>query len=234
MQQLTKIVIYGDSLMKATLPDSNWHYHFHTELLTSITSKLPIALTNRARFGATTQKGCAILHRDASSGLFYDYALIEFGGNDCNYNWDAIAADPDGHHLPAVPLPQFTATLEEMVKTLQAQQVHPILMTLPPLHADRYLDFIVCKGRSKPAILHWLGDVQRIYRAQELYSNAVAKLAQKLHLPCIDARSLFLDFVPFSQLISPDGIHPSEAGYHLLYETLAEFFRNALCLPKLA
>ncbi|MGI6013935.1 MAG: SGNH/GDSL hydrolase family protein [Oscillospiraceae bacterium] len=234
MQQTVKIGIYGDSLMKATMPDNNWRYHFHAELLTSAFSKLPVSLTNRAKFGATTCKGSFVLQQDMAAGRSYDYALIEFGGNDCNYDWISIAADPEGTHSPAVSLPQFTAGLEDMVQTLEQQQIQPVLMTLPPIDANRYLDFIVSKGSSKPAILHWLGDVQRIYRVQELYSNAIANLAQRFQLPCIDVRSLFLASPRFSQLISRDGIHPSESGYHLLYQTLAGFLRTALSIPHLA
>lgn len=228
MQQVMNIGVYGDSLMKATLPDSDCRYHFHTELLTSALAKLPIQLINRAKFGATTRKGSSVLQKDAKAGLSYDYALIEFGGNDCNYDWDSIAADPEGDHRPAVSLPQFTAALEEMVQTLQAEAVRPLLMTLPPIDAERYLDFIVSKGPSRSSILRWLGDVQRIYRTQERYSNAIADVAQRYQLPCIDVRSLFLESRQFPQLISQDGIHPSESGYRLLYQTLAGFFRTAL------
>lgn len=228
MKQLMNIGVYGDSLMKATLPDNDCRYHFHTELLTSALSKLPIHLVNRAKFGATTRKGSSVLQKDAASGLSYDYALIEFGGNDCNYDWDSIAADPYGEHAPAVSLPQFTAALETMVQTLQAAQVRPLLMTLPPIDAERYLDFIVSKGSSRTSILQWLGDVQRIYRTQERYSNAIADVAQRYQLPCIDVRALFLESRQFPQLISQDGIHPSESGYRLLYQTLAGFFRTAL------
>ena len=234
MQKTTKIGIYGDSLMKATLPDSNWRYHFHGELLTAALSKLSVSLTNRAKFGATTCKGNFVLHRDLAAGHFYDYALIEFGGNDCNYDWISIAADSEGKHFPAVSLSEFTACLKDMIQTLEQKKIQPILMTLPPIDANRYLDFIVSQGSSKPAILHWLGDVQRIYRVQELYSHTILNLAQQFHLPCIDVRTLFLASTKFPKLISQDGIHPSESGYHLLYQTLAKFLRTALSVPCLA
>ena len=70
--------------------------------------------------------------------------------------------------------------------------------------------------------------MQRIYRTQERYSNAITDVAQRHQLPCIDVRSLFLESRQFPQLISRDGIHPSESGYRLLYQALAGFFRTAL------
>ena len=37
-------------------------------------------------------------------------------------------------------------------------------MSLPPLDAQRYLNFIGRLGNDTTRILHWLGNVNRIYR----------------------------------------------------------------------
>ena len=214
--------IFGDSLMKGTLP-CDGRYSFHKDIMERLLQPIQTAVVvNKAKFGATIQKGFRVLQKDLANGSRYDYALLEYGGNDCNYNWPEIAENPAGVHDPAVSLEEFRTTLLEMIDELIALGTQPVLMTLPPIDAEKYLDRICADGLSKEAILQWLGDAHRIYRTQELYSDAIYKIAVHKNLPCIDVRSMFLQQVDFPALISDDGIHPSEKGYELLYSTLIQ------------
>ena len=54
----------------------------------------------------------------------------------------------------------------------------------------------------------------------------ISKLARSEELPFVDVRSAFLECIgsPFSQLISGDGLHPTEKGY----EIVARCFRERL------
>ena len=207
MEEALRIGIFGDSLMKATLPDDSLRYHFHQEILDPFLAHVRGDVINKAKFGATIRKGKAILQKELDSGRHYDYALLEYGGNDCNH---------------VVSLQEFTDTLREMIDQLQQAGVKPILMTLPPIDSEKYLNFLNTKGSDRSALLHWLHDANHIYRTQELYSNAVYKLAAQLGLPCIDVRAAFLQQPDFTKLISEDGIHPSAEGYKLLYATLID------------
>ena len=234
MTAAVDVCIYGDSLMKGTVPTGAGRYQFTIgQYLEPLCSRFSLNVLNRARFGAPVTKGAAQLNQDLSRSIAGRYTLLEYGGNDCNFDWAAVSAAPEGEHHPKTPLALFLNTLSNMADTLLRAGSRPVLMTLPPIDAERYLDFIVSRGSSRSSILRWLGDVQRIYRTQERYSNAIADVAQRYDLPCIDVRSLFLESRQFPQLISQDGIHPSESGYQLLYQTLAGFFRTALseCLP---
>ena len=105
-----------------------------------------------------------------------------------------------------------------LAQALKEQGIQPVLMSLPPLDAQRYLNFIGRLGSDTAKILHWLGDVNRIYRYQEMYSNQIAKLSRKLSLPLIDVRTRFLERRDCGQLIARDGIHLTEAGYRLLLD----------------
>ena len=227
MEEVLRIGIFGDSLMKATLPDDSLRYHFHQEILDPFLAHVRGVVVNKAKFGATIRKGKAILQKDLESGNHYDYALLEYGGNDCNHDWPDVASRPDGDHFPVVSLQEFTDTLTEMIDQLQQAGVKPILMTLPPIDSEKYLNFLNTKGSDRVALLHWLRDANRIYRTQELYSDAVYKLSVKLELPCIDVRAAFLQQPDFTKLISEDGIHPSAEGYNLLYATLIDALQTA-------
>ena len=85
MEQKLRIAVYGDSLMKGTLPDEQLRYHFHTDLFEAPLAGVDAEVTNKSVFGATSRKGVALVQRDLARGHRYDWALIEYGGNDCNY-----------------------------------------------------------------------------------------------------------------------------------------------------
>lgn len=216
-----KLQIYGDSIMKAITVDERFKYRPTAKsLLEQLRERCGIDTVNRAHFGYTTARGDAVLQKDLAAGLDCQAALVEFGGNDCDYNWHEVAAQPDGEHLPNTPLPQFLSNMQSMVQSLQQAGIQPILMTLPPLDAEKYLDFIARLVSDKDAVLHWLGDVQMIYRWQELYSDAIARLALRLNLPLVDVRSRLLARRDYQTLIARDGIHLTESGYQVVFDEL--------------
>lgn len=230
MSEPNTIYVYGDSIMKATSPDANLKYHFHISDYLEKFSKLPVKIVNRAKFGAHAEKGLSIIESDINKGLKCDIALLEYGGNDCNFDWPAIAEDPDGHHDPKTLLDNFVSLMKTMAEKLMSNGVKPVMMTLPPIDSQRYFRFITRNGENGDNILKWLGDVNRIYRYQEMYSNAVEKLAYNMGVACIDVRSCILPDPHFKDLISEDGIHPSEAGYELIFNKLYEILQDNLSL----
>lgn len=215
--------IYGDSIMKAVLVDEQYKYKpISRPLLDRLEEETGMASVNRAHFGYTAQRGQALLEKDLDRGLSCEAAVLEFGGNDCDFNWAEVAASPDGEHQPHASVERFSDTLLSMIRALQARKIQPILTTLPPLDAQKYLNFIGRLGSDTGKILHWLGDVQMIYRWQERYSNAVARLADRLSLPLADIRSEFLARRDYCTLIARDGIHLTRPGYELVFSTLSK------------
>ena len=226
MEQKLRIAVYGDSLMKGTLPDEQLRYHFHTDLFEAPLAGVDAEVTNKSVFGATSRKGVTLVQRDLARGHRYDWALIEYGGNDCNFDWPAIGRDPDYPHQPVTALADFEATLRECIGLLRGAGITPVLMSLPPVDSDKYYEYIISKGVDRSSLLKFLGTPLSIYRYQELYSVAISKLARSEELPFVDVRSAFLECIgsPFSQLISGDGLHPTEKGY----EIVARCFRERL------
>ena len=222
---MERAYIYGDSLLKATVPDEEMRYHFH---LPEVMAHYPtdrLEVVNRAKMGATVTKGLSLVEHDAARGIDARWALVAYGGNDSDFDWPAIAAAPEEEHLPHTVLPEFV--LRCVVKILCDAGVQPVLMTLPPIDSVRYFNFISRRSDGQ-RILDWLGDVGRIYRHQEMYSDAVAALAMGEGLPLIDVRRQFLPLRDLPRLIAADGIHLTMPGYRQLFDTLADWVREQL------
>ena len=84
-----KIYIYGDSRLKATVPDGDFHYHFHiNEVMQRYQTKL-VEVVNRSKMGATIRKGLSLVRHDLDRGLEARYALVSYGGNDSDFDWAA-------------------------------------------------------------------------------------------------------------------------------------------------
>ena len=219
---MERAFIYGDSLLKATVPDEDMHYRFH---LPEVMAQYPtdrLEVVNRAKMGATVTKGLSLVEHDVQRGMDARWALVAYGGNDSDFDWEAIAAAPEQEHLPHTVLPEFIEKLRCAVQELASAGVQPVLMTLPPIDGQRYFQFI-SRRADGGSILRWLGDVGRIYRHQELYSDAVAALAMTEGLPLIDVRRQFLP-----SYIAADGIHLTMTGYRCLFDTLAGWIRERL------
>lgn len=224
---MERAFIYGDSLLKATVPDENMHYRFH---LPEVMAQYPtdrLEVVNRAKMGATVTKGLSLVEHDVQRGMDARWALVAYGGNDSDFDWPAIAAAPEEEHLPHTVLPEFVEKLRCVVKILCDAGVQPVLMTLPPIDSVRYFNFISRRSDGQ-RILDWLGDVGRIYRHQEMYSDAVAALAMGEGLPLIDVRRQFLPLRDLPRLIAADGIHLTMPGYRQLFDTLADWVREQL------
>ena len=224
LQKIKRIAIYGDSILKGVIYDEKTnHYSVANEEFDRLAEELPeVQISNFARFGCTIQKGYRYFMNALKNGLQCDSVILEYGGNDADFNWAEVSAQPDGEHLPNTPLRTFEHLLTEMLRELKDRSIRPILMSLPPIHAERYLNFIVSKGLSKQNILRWLGDVQMIYRFQEMYSNAISRIAYMTNTLLADVRNVFLEKHNFEELFCQDGIHPNEKGQALVRQAFME------------
>lgn len=225
MRKVEEIAIWGDSVMRGVIYDpAREKYVLLEENSADRASRsLGLRLRNRARMGCTITKGMTILKKDMAGGLQTDAALIEFGGNDCDFDWEAVAAAPEKEHQPKTPLGIFTSQLTDMVNMVKAKGISPLMMTLPPIHAQRYFDFFTRGGLSRENILRWLGDVQFIYRWHEQYNAAVVRVARQCGCLLADVREAFLSCRHYEELLCVDGIHPNAEGHALMESVLENF-----------
>ena len=217
-----KITIYGDSILKGVLLE-NGRYTIDRRWERRMAAEHDLEIRNSAHFGSTLGKGLGLIRRDSEKEYpAGELAVLEFGGNDCDYDWAAIAADPKGSFACKTPPALFQEQYREAVRLIRRSGRRPVILTLPPIHSLRYLGFICRDGLSRENILRWLGDVDAIYRWQALYSRMAAEIAREEGAGLIDLRRAFLrDGRSPEELLCLDGIHPSRAGQGIIYDTLA-------------
>lgn len=223
------VVIWGDSLAKGVIWNEvrKRHGYSKTTAADIASERLNLSIINRAKFGCTAPEGLEIMEREIDSGISCDTALIEFGGNDCNFDWKAISERPDDEHLPVTSPEEYMESMRSMVRHLLHQGIRPVLMTLPPIDAEKYFTFLVGDTLSRDNILCWLGDVQQIYRYQEMYSLLVEKIAREFSIRLLDLRSrCLLERNFLRDMLCEDGLHLNEAGQAFVGEQIAELVRQ--------
>ena len=225
---MMKITVYGDSIMKGVLLQEGKYIISHA-WQEQLAEAFDLEIVNHSRFGCTIQKGMARIEKDCATPCAQaEYALVEFGGNDCDFDWAAISEQPDAPHICKTPPEQFTDCCRRAVRLLRGAGRIPVLASLPPICAQRYFDFFCRGGLSRENILRWLGDVERIYRWQEYYSHLVERLAREERTAFVDLRTPFLtDTRAVTELLCEDGIHPSREGQELLRAAFADALQKS-------
>ncbi|HVI40295.1 MAG TPA: SGNH/GDSL hydrolase family protein [Anaerovoracaceae bacterium] len=220
---INSVCIFGDSVAKGVVFDAVKNkYRLLKESFANIVERQQnISIFNFARFGCTISMGSEILKRHESELNAFDYTILEFGGNDCDYNWAEISEDPLGQHVCNTPITLFREKYMELIDRVLQNGGRPVLLNLPPIDPKRYFKW-VSKGLNGKNILAFLGEVDAIYKWQEMYSTTIEELASKERIPMIDIRSGFMSKKNFSSYLCADGIHPNEKGHLLISRAIRE------------
>jgi len=218
-----KLMVIGDSLSRGVVFDEQKRRYAYTKYgyVETVAAAKKIEVENYSRFGATVRWGWEALKTKLSFSSA-DAVLIEFGGNDCDYNWEEIAVAPEQHHDPSTPLKDFCETLSRMAGKITEAGRSLFFLNLPPLNAEAYFKAFTGGNKEKgESILRWLGCVDHIYWWHELYSNAVQTVAHACGANLINVRSEFLLQGDFRKYLCSDGIHPNDAGHVLISHAVA-------------
>lgn len=216
---IKNLAIWGDSLLKGIVFDeTDGKYRpLKNASVSLFEHAFPIRVKNNSHFGCTAPKALANMERSLSKGFTADAVLLEFGGNDCDYNWAEVSKEPDKHHEPHTPYAQFVETMKRMAELLKQHGIRPIFMNLPPIDAERYFDWISrLPGVCAENVMRWLGQKDAIYRQQERYSLSIEKLAYTLGEPLIDVRDPFLAEHNYREFLCVDGIHLNQKGHEVM------------------
>lgn len=217
----SEIQIWGDSLaLGITYDERRGRYVISKERCSGrLAEKVDCKVVNNAVMGATVLDG---LQRFAQAKPVEGaLCIVEYGGNDCNLDWERLSDNPGAEPLAKVELPVFSQKLEEFILKIREKGMRAELVTPLPLHAERFFAW-VSRGLNGNAILQSLRDVQSIYSWQERYAIAVRNVALKLGVPLLDLRDAMLSNNNYPFLICRDGMHLNDEGYRYLSDYLLE------------
>lgn len=211
--------IFGDSILKGVYWDDAQHrYRALRECPFPQAEAHGIRIINHSRMGATIRTGLELLKRqnpDPESVI-----LLEYGGNDCDFDWKSVSAAPAGTHLPAVSMEEYQAGLRAAIGIAGRLAGAVAVCTLFPLSPQRFMDWI-SQGCSRENILQWLGgDSCILYRWQEWYNQAAVRIAMEEGCLLCDIRSFFLTDHHYPEHVCADGIHPTPEAHALLRAVL--------------
>lgn len=223
-KMINKIEVWGDSVLKGIIYDESRQKYKRLDQNTALDKMAEMGLNvkNNTRFGMTAPKARNLMLGALEKGVDAECAIIEFGGNDCDFKWSEVSQNPDLDHQPNTPLDVFKKCIADMVQAFRDHGIKPILMNLPPINSERYFDWI-SRGLDAGAILKWLGDKELIYRHHECYSLTLMNLAKSMSCDFIDVRQPFLLVRDYYNYLCEDGIHPNEKGYKLMNQAIAEY-----------
>lgn len=219
------LLVLGDSISKGVVldPVKKRYRQIKDCFVDKLSKDAHLSVLNLSVFGATIKKGLNQVKRYDDVLTTGGIALLQFGGNDCDFDWSAISHDPDGEHLPQVPLTDFVSQYEQLIDILEQRNYQPVLMNLPPLIHKRYFTAL-SRGLDDKAILKWLGGTtEAIYLWHESYNDAVEEIAGKRELPLMDIRSVFLQQSIVEDYMCEDGIHPNDMGHQLIATVLESY-----------
>lgn len=233
MRYSGSFVIIGDSICNGvTYSEEKHQYIFLDEFfITHLKQSTTLKVNNLSKFCETLPMGTDLLKQSIKKEV-PKVVLIALGRNDCDYKWDEIEKDPYKEHFPAVQQTDFEDILNDTIFSLARKNIRPVLMTLPPINADAYLDWVSCgDAHRKQQIKIWLHDTSDLYFLQEMYSLSISRIAEETKTPLIDVREVFLEQNDYKEFLCKDGVHPNEKGYELIDRAFEQAFCDHLLLP---
>ena len=154
--------------------------------------------------------------------------LLEYGGNDSDYNWQEIAEAPEKEHFPRTRLEVFEQVYERVINKIKEMGAIPLVLSLPPMDAERYFAFFSQKWEDgfRANVMRWLGgSTNTIMSGHELYNLATMRIAQRTGAQWIDVTSELLKEHNFRAYLCDDGIHPNEQGQRKMAEVILAAMR---------
>ena len=226
---MKQIIALGDSIMRGIILYISQdklkprYTQLDNNFVSICSARLGCEIKNYGRFGNTTQRALHSFERYKSDIERAEYAIIEFGGNDCDHHWHEIANNPSAEHHPFTSIPQYAEQLQQLIISIQQLGTKPVLLSLPPIIAEQYFaaftkDMTLAQQYN---VMLWLnGCLENITQWHEMYNLALFKLASDNRIDVIDITTPFLVKRDYRSLFCNDGIHPNALGHKLIADTI--------------
>ena len=221
---MSDISVFGDSILKGVIYENNTYKVSKNRFSNICEEVLGVSIENKAKFGSTVGIGKNIISKniDLIKETKSKYVVMEFGGNDCDYNWAEISENPDKEYNSKSTIAEFIEIYSYLIDELKKIEKEPVLLSLPPIDSVKYFNYISRKLNADN-ILKWMeGNKQFLTNWHERYNIEVFKLAINNNIPIVDITSKFLETKNYSRLLCDDGIHPNEDGHKVIAEAIKE------------
>ena len=216
-----KIIVIGDSILKGAVTGTDSGHLFdiiENSSLNLAQKALGFEMDNQSVFGNVITKGLRKLNKMLERGETADFCIVEFCGNDSDYDWALVSENPNETHQMRTPFEDYLRIYDEMIKTLREHKITPVIMISPALCAERWFNHIT-NGHNKENILNFLGgDIEKPFKNQKSYDDALVEYAKKNNVQTVNMREPMLATGHFNDLMCQDGIHPNEEGYRFMSE----------------
>ena len=218
---MTKITALGDSVTKGViLTESNKYSLTENSYMDIVSRELDLQICNYGRFGSTIDMGDAMIRRHSEEIATSEYTFIEYGGNDCDFDWVKIADSPMDDYAPKTRLEDFKNRFVTLINKVRELGSKPIIISLPPILSTSYFSFFsrFMSEEQKENVINWLGgSTDIISRWHESYNRALFMIAKETQTPIIDITTPFDTFRgDITSLYCADGIHPNTQGHKMI------------------
>lgn len=219
---MKKILTFGDSILKG-ISLENGRYRTNTQNFISILGEtLNVPIENKCQMGSTVMRLEKAMSRSSEALVNpdYDTIFLSYGGNDCDYDWQAVSDAPKATHYCKTVIEQFVQIYREKISLIKDMGKQVLLLSLPPIDAEKYFHWI-SKDRNAEAILGWLeGDVSHLMQWHEMFNLAVFQIGAATKTKVLDITSCFLSKPNYTRFLCEDGIHPNTEGHLLIADAL--------------
>lgn len=221
------IYIFGDSLLRAVMPDAQGLYHSTGSIgFDELEKKYQVVIKNYAMPTFTVKQGWAWMQKNMEAAeITPDLVILEFGGNDCDYRWRELRDSdirPDNVHR--TPIDEFAATYREMLDYLADKGIETAITICPQFPAEVYLNHLMQSGIPEQLIKSYVKSPDALVQDYKEYKKVTLALAEERHLAVINMEKTFAFLPNLEDYYSADGLHPNEKGYRLIHDTFAQFF----------
>ncbi len=224
---MIKCAIFGDSVLRGLYREPDGHRKLWDQKywINKIMEDCGVMVTNHSQIGNTVERGRMQFEKALNNGMKADYVLLEYGGNDSDFEWAQVVEAPDAAHVSHTPLPVFEQAYGQFIRRVRELEMEPVAVIPAPIDGRRYLDFLG-SAYDKQTIADWLQDTTAMYRHVELYAFTVVKLAMQYGCAVLDIRTPFLGRKDLPQLLSMDGLHYLPESYDIIWQQIYDFFAN--------
>lgn len=225
MKKKLNVTVFGDSLSKGMELKKGKPAMLKTCAVKMLADYYNIDITNCSGFGQTItrlkEKGFVDEYIKKVDKKYRNIVVFCIGGNDSDFDWKVVGANPDFNHQCKTPLSVFKEIYTDYVKKLQRKKVEVYLCALPVVSAKKFFEGYISSLTNPDNVLKFFkGDITIITRHQEIYSNAVRDIATTTKSKFLDIRTPFLNLKDIDNYYCDDGLHPNEKGHKLIADAI--------------